>query len=283
MRWSGYGDWWACPGARGGAASSRMDWCFRYDGAVFGKGTAGIKPGQVPIVLINGRRLARVLLEVVTQERITLAELLDRESDWYMQTRRIFTRHESWATPSRFRMRRPPFAQHAQWLINPSESGPWICSPAQAAVAPVQSLPESRLSPLLISGRSRKTHTPPTLRMWCFFRRNVRTCRSQSSRRKSARSTCFSHLQNAPATRARRAVRRGLSRADGPAFQVTRFAKVVQATLARCRERRSHAQLGVVPALAGRPQEAWIQGSRASDQRLRSWCSPSAAPSVRNV
>ena len=58
---------------------------FCHDGAVFGEGTTGIKPRQIPIVLINGRRLARVLLEVITQERITLADLLDRESDWYVQ------------------------------------------------------------------------------------------------------------------------------------------------------------------------------------------------------
>jgi len=36
-------------------------------------------------VLINGQRLAKVLLQVITQERITLADLLERESEWYLQ------------------------------------------------------------------------------------------------------------------------------------------------------------------------------------------------------
>jgi hypothetical protein len=40
---------------------------------------------KYPVVLINGRRLARVLLEVITQERISLADLLDRESAWYVE------------------------------------------------------------------------------------------------------------------------------------------------------------------------------------------------------
>jgi Restriction endonuclease AspBHI N-terminal/Restriction endonuclease len=38
---------------------------------------------RYPIVLINGQRLARILFEVLTQERINLTELLDRETDWY--------------------------------------------------------------------------------------------------------------------------------------------------------------------------------------------------------
>ena len=36
-----------------------------------------------PVVLINGQRLARVIFEVLTQERISLRNLLDRETDWY--------------------------------------------------------------------------------------------------------------------------------------------------------------------------------------------------------
>ncbi len=38
---------------------------------------------KYPIILINGRRVAQALFEVVTQERIPLNELFDRESDWY--------------------------------------------------------------------------------------------------------------------------------------------------------------------------------------------------------
>jgi Restriction endonuclease AspBHI N-terminal/Restriction endonuclease len=40
---------------------------------------------RYPVVLINGQRLARVLFEVLTQERITLQDLLDRETDWYVR------------------------------------------------------------------------------------------------------------------------------------------------------------------------------------------------------
>jgi len=40
---------------------------------------------RYPIVLINGLRLARVLFEVLTQERLTLQDLLDRETDWYVR------------------------------------------------------------------------------------------------------------------------------------------------------------------------------------------------------
>jgi hypothetical protein len=39
---------------------------------------------KYPIVLINGRRLAQVLLEVITQERIRVRDLLERESAWYV-------------------------------------------------------------------------------------------------------------------------------------------------------------------------------------------------------
>lgn len=49
---------------------------------------------KYPLVLINGRRLARVLLEVITQERLTLADLLERETDWYL-------RHSTNLHPSR--------------------------------------------------------------------------------------------------------------------------------------------------------------------------------------
>ena len=45
---------------------------------------------KYPIVLINGRRLARVLLEVVTQERIALLDLLEREAEWYEKNTRNF-------------------------------------------------------------------------------------------------------------------------------------------------------------------------------------------------
>jgi hypothetical protein len=40
---------------------------------------------RYPVVLINGRRLAKVLFEVLTQERLGLRELLDRETDWYLK------------------------------------------------------------------------------------------------------------------------------------------------------------------------------------------------------
>lgn len=40
---------------------------------------------RYPVVLINGQRLARVLFEVLTQERIGLQELLDRETEWYLR------------------------------------------------------------------------------------------------------------------------------------------------------------------------------------------------------
>jgi hypothetical protein len=38
---------------------------------------------KYPVVLVNGSRLAKVLFEVLTQERIALHELLDRETEWY--------------------------------------------------------------------------------------------------------------------------------------------------------------------------------------------------------
>jgi hypothetical protein len=38
---------------------------------------------RYPIILVNGLRLAKVLFEVLTQERITLRDLLDRETAWY--------------------------------------------------------------------------------------------------------------------------------------------------------------------------------------------------------
>jgi AspBHI-like restriction endonuclease/restriction endonuclease len=38
---------------------------------------------KYPVVLINGRHLVQVILEVTTQERLSVAELLDRESAWY--------------------------------------------------------------------------------------------------------------------------------------------------------------------------------------------------------
>jgi hypothetical protein len=40
---------------------------------------------RYPVVLINGQRLARVLFEVLTQERISLQDLLDREAEWYVR------------------------------------------------------------------------------------------------------------------------------------------------------------------------------------------------------
>lgn len=40
---------------------------------------------RYPVVLINGRRLARELLGVLTQERISLKELLNREYRWYLE------------------------------------------------------------------------------------------------------------------------------------------------------------------------------------------------------
>jgi len=40
---------------------------------------------RYPIVLVNGQRLARVLFEVLTQERVGLQDLLDRETDWYLR------------------------------------------------------------------------------------------------------------------------------------------------------------------------------------------------------
>jgi hypothetical protein len=46
---------------------------------------------KYPIVLINGRRLAGVLFEVVTKERIALRELLDRETEWYLRSERHLT------------------------------------------------------------------------------------------------------------------------------------------------------------------------------------------------
>lgn len=40
---------------------------------------------RYPIVLVNGLRLAKVLFEVLTQERGSLQDLLDRETDWYLR------------------------------------------------------------------------------------------------------------------------------------------------------------------------------------------------------
>ena len=41
---------------------------------------------RYPVVLVNGRRLARAVFEVLTQERIVLRDLLDRETDWYVRS-----------------------------------------------------------------------------------------------------------------------------------------------------------------------------------------------------
>jgi hypothetical protein len=41
---------------------------------------------RYPVVLVNGRRLARAVFEVLTQERIGLRDLLDRETDWYVRS-----------------------------------------------------------------------------------------------------------------------------------------------------------------------------------------------------
>jgi hypothetical protein len=43
---------------------------------------------KYPVVLIGGRRLAKVLVEITTQERIRLRDLLDRESKWYAENSR---------------------------------------------------------------------------------------------------------------------------------------------------------------------------------------------------
>jgi hypothetical protein len=40
---------------------------------------------RYPIVLINGQRLARAIFEVLTQERVSLTDLLERETDWYVR------------------------------------------------------------------------------------------------------------------------------------------------------------------------------------------------------
>lgn len=41
---------------------------------------------RYPVVLVNGQRLARAVFEVLTQERIELRDLLDRETDWYVRS-----------------------------------------------------------------------------------------------------------------------------------------------------------------------------------------------------
>lgn len=40
---------------------------------------------RYPVVLINGARIAKTLFEVLTQERIGLQELLERETEWYVR------------------------------------------------------------------------------------------------------------------------------------------------------------------------------------------------------
>ena len=42
-----------------------------------------LEEDRYPVVLINGKRLAKVLFEVLTQERIALLDLLERETEWY--------------------------------------------------------------------------------------------------------------------------------------------------------------------------------------------------------
>ena len=44
-----------------------------------------LEEDRYPVVLINGKRLAKVLFEVLTQERISLLDLLDRETEWYVR------------------------------------------------------------------------------------------------------------------------------------------------------------------------------------------------------
>jgi hypothetical protein len=67
---------------------------FVTTGAFSRAAQAELAQDKYPVVLINGRRLARVLVEVTTQERLTVRELLDRESDWY-------ARHMTNASPTR--------------------------------------------------------------------------------------------------------------------------------------------------------------------------------------
>jgi hypothetical protein len=66
---------------------------------------------RYPVVLINGARVAKVLFEVLTQERIGLRELLDRETDWYV---RNFTQ----LSPGRI-------LEDAFWFSSAIPSGGW--------------------------------------------------------------------------------------------------------------------------------------------------------------
>jgi hypothetical protein len=56
---------------------------FVTTGVFSGAAQVELAEDRYPVVLINGARLAKVLFEVLTQERIGLRELLDRETDWY--------------------------------------------------------------------------------------------------------------------------------------------------------------------------------------------------------
>jgi hypothetical protein len=61
---------------------------------------------RYPLVLVNGPRLAKVVFEVLTQERMVLRDLLDRETAWY-------NLHSTHLSPSRI-------LEDAFWFVSPS-------------------------------------------------------------------------------------------------------------------------------------------------------------------
>lgn len=67
---------------------------------------AELAQDKYPLVLVNGQRLAKVIFEVITQERIDLRALLDREREWY-------TRNSSRLPPNRI-------LDDVSWLATPS-------------------------------------------------------------------------------------------------------------------------------------------------------------------
>jgi len=56
------------------------------DGAFSRAAQLELAQDRYPIVLVNGQRLARLLFEVLTQERVGLQDLLDRETTGTRET-----------------------------------------------------------------------------------------------------------------------------------------------------------------------------------------------------
>ncbi len=63
--------------------AERVGWRIRNNRCVLSRRTERDERGQVPVVLIDGQRLAQEVHNILVTERITLSDLLHREEGWY--------------------------------------------------------------------------------------------------------------------------------------------------------------------------------------------------------